>query len=112
MYPYYWKIIDDYSNVDGERKLSDVWTGFMIFVQLKHRPPEGYTWSRCETYEEANNLKTRRCMARDVEACPMQRKEKKEQKWTIEKPKLGDARRLRGIFFIEPNDSDASSNIL
>ena len=29
-----------------------------------------------------------------------------EQKWAIEKPKLDNARRLRGIFFIEPEDED------
>ena len=31
-------------------------------------------------------------------------KSKTKQKWAIEKPKLDNARRLRGIFFIEPND--------
>ena len=30
-------------------------------------------------------------------------KSKAKQKWAIEKPKLENARRLRGIFFIEPN---------
>ena len=33
-------------------------------------------------------------------------KRKAKQKWIIEKPKLDDARRLRGIFFIEPNDEE------
>ena len=58
----------------------------------------------------------------------MHRKRKERQKWTIEKPKLKNARRLRGIFFIDPDDeefkhimknarkklenSDASSNAL
>ena len=36
---------EDYWNVDGERELSDAWTGFTRFVLLKERPPEGYTWS-------------------------------------------------------------------
>ena len=39
------KHLEDYWNVDGERKLSDAWTGFTRFVLLKERPPEGYTWS-------------------------------------------------------------------
>ena len=38
--------------------------------------------------------------------CPMQRKNKAKQRWTIEKPKLNNARPLRGIFFIEPNDEE------
>ena len=37
--------IEDYWNVDGEKELSDAWTGFTRFVLLKERPPEWYTWS-------------------------------------------------------------------
>ena len=33
-------------------------------------------------------------------------KRKAKQKWIIEKPKLDDARRLRGIFLIEPGDEE------
>ena len=29
--------------VDGERELSDAWTGFTIFF-WNERPPDGYTW--------------------------------------------------------------------
>ena len=34
-------------------------------------------------------------------------KSKAKQKWAIEKTNLDDARRLRGIFFIEPNDEES-----
>ena len=33
-------------------------------------------------------------------------KRKAKQKWAIEKPKLDKARRLRGIFFIQPDDDE------
>ena len=33
-------------------------------------------------------------------------KRKAKQKWAIEKPKFDNARKLRGIFFIEPEDED------
>ena len=33
-------------------------------------------------------------------------KKKGKQRWAIEKPKLDNARQLRGIFFIEPNDEE------
>ena len=33
-------------------------------------------------------------------------KRKEKQKWAIEKPKLDNARRLRGIYFIDPDDED------
>ena len=31
---------------------------------------------------------------------------KEKQKWSIEKPKLDNARRLRGIYFIDPEDKE------
>ena len=37
--------IEEYWNVDGERELSDAWTGFTRFILLNEKPPEGYTWS-------------------------------------------------------------------
>ena len=33
-------------------------------------------------------------------------KRKEKQKWAIEKPKLDNARRLRGISFLEPDDEE------
>ena len=61
------KHIEDYWNVDGEKELSDAWTGFTRFILLNERPPDGYTWSGRETYKETNHLKTRQCVARFVE---------------------------------------------
>ena len=43
--------------------------------------------------------------------CLMQRKKKAKQRWAIEKPKLDNARQLRGIFFIELNDEEFMLNI-
>ena len=33
-------------------------------------------------------------------------KKKAKQRWAIEKPKLDNARQLRGTFFIEPSDEE------
>ena len=33
--------IDDYWNVDGDRELSDTWTGFTRFTMLSEKPPDG-----------------------------------------------------------------------
>ena len=61
------KHIEDYWNVDGDRELSDAWTGFRRFTTLSAKPPDGYIWSREETDKKANDLKAGHCMARNVE---------------------------------------------
>ena len=58
--------IDDYWNVDGERKLSDAWTGFTRFILLDEKPPDGYM-VRGKTYKETNDFKTRKVVAGNVE---------------------------------------------
>ena len=74
------KRIDDYWNIDGSRDLSDSWTGFSQFTLLDQLWPE--LW---------------RGLARNA-------KLREKHKWAIEKPKLDNARRLRGIYFIDPED--------
>ena len=39
------KHIEDYWNFDGDRELSDAWTGFTRFIVLTEKPPDGHTWS-------------------------------------------------------------------
>ena len=60
--------IDEYWNVDGERELSDAWTGFTRIILLNERPPDGKTWSGWRLTRKTNNLSPRQCMARYVEA--------------------------------------------
>ena len=38
-------------------------------------------------------------------------KRKEKQKWAIEKPKLNNARKLRGIYFIDPADEEFKETI-
>ena len=89
-----------------ERELSDAWTGFISFVLLKERPPEGYTWS-------GERLTRKQKTSRPDDVWPEMwthmsdaAKKKAKQRWAIEKPKLDNARQLRGMFFIEPNDEE------
>ena len=98
--------IDDYWNIDGSRDLSDSWTGFTQFTLSSEKPPDGYVWSgRRLTKRQATPRPDHlwpefwRGMARSA-------KLKEKQKWSIEKPKLDNARRLRGIFFIDPEDKE------
>ena len=99
------KHIEDYWNVDG-KELLDAWTGFTRFVLLKERPPEGYTWS-------GRRLTRKQKDSRPDDVWPDMwnfvsdaAKKKAKQKWAIEKPKLDNARQLKGIFCFEPNDEE------
>ena len=94
------KSIDNYWNVDGERELSDAWTGFIRFILLNERPPDGFSWS-------GESLKRKQTTSKPDNAWPDMlkhfsdaSKRKTKQKWIIEKPKLDNARQLRVIFFI------------
>ena len=76
---------------------------------LNERPPDGYTWSGVK-------LTRKQTTSRPDNAWPDMwkhvydaSKRKAKQKWSIEKPKLDNARKLRGMFFIEPEDEDFKS---
>ena len=93
------KRIDDYWNVDSNRNLSDSWKGFSRFTRLKQKPPNGYMWSRRRLTNIQSTTRpdhvwsevwTKICKA-------AQHRERKE--WAKDKPKLDNARRLRGIYF-------------
>ena len=61
------KNIVDYWNVDGDRELSDTWTGFTRFTLLSEKPLDGYTWVRGETDKKTNAFQTRQIVARYVD---------------------------------------------
>ena len=50
------KDIDDYRNVDGDRELSDTWTGVTRFTLLNEIPPDGFSWSGDRRLFKARNL--------------------------------------------------------
>ena len=78
------KRIDDYWNIDGSRDLSDPWTGFTQFTLLEDKPPDGYMWSG------------RRLTRKQLTSRP---------------DPLKNARKLRGIYFIDPEDKEFKETI-
>ena len=103
--------IDDYWNIDGSRDLSDSWTGFTQSTPLEEKPPDGYMWS-------GRRLTKRQVTSRPDHLWPelwtkLERNAelKEKQKWSIDKPKLDNARRLRGIYFIDPEDKEFKETI-
>ena len=98
--------VDDYWNIDGSRDLSASSTGFTQFTLLDEKTPDGYMWS-------GRRLTKRQATSRPDHLWPelwtklgRNAKLREKQKWSIEKPKLDNARRLRGIYFIDPEDME------
>ena len=60
--------IDDYWNVDGDRELSDAWTGLTRFIFLNEKPPDGYTWFGRDINKKTDDLEARQCVAGYVES--------------------------------------------
>ena len=98
--------IDDYWNVDGERKLTDAWTGCTRFVLLKARPPEGFSWSGGTLTRKQKTFRPDDVWSDMLKFKSDAAKKKAKQRWAIEKPMLDNARQLRGIFFIEAIDEE------
>ena len=90
----------------GERKLSDAWTGFHKIHLLNERPLDGNTWfgrrlTRKQTCSRPDNVWPDMWKHMSDAA-----KSKAKHKWAIEKPRLDNARQLRGIFFTGPEDEE------
>ena len=92
------KRIDDYWKIDGSRDLSDPWTGFTRFTLLEEKPPDGCMWSGVR-------LTKRQATSRPDHLWP------EIWKGSNEKLHLETARKLRGIYFIDPQDKEFEETI-
>ena len=106
------KRIDDYWNIDGSRDLSDLWTGFKHFTLLEAKAPDGFMWS----WEEG--LTRQQVTSRPDHLWPelwksmgKHAKQKEKQKWSNEKFHLENERQLRGIYFLDPEDTEFKETI-
>ena len=97
--------IDVCWNIDGSRDLSDSWTGFTRFILLEEKPPDGYMWSgerltRTQLTSRPDHLwqELRTKLGRNA-------KLKERQKWSH------NARKLRGIYLIDPEDKEFKETI-
>ena len=75
-------------------------------IKMK-KPPEGFLWSGERLTKRQVNIQARSFMARTLERISQENAKLREKhKWAIKKPKLDNARRLRGIYFIDPGDME------
>ena len=105
------KRIDDYWNIDGSRDLSDPWTGFTQFTLLDEKAPDGYTWSRERLTRKQLTSRPDHLWPELWKSMGKNAKLKEKQKWSEEKIHLDNARKLRGIYFIDPEDKEFKETI-
>ena len=92
--------------MDGDRGLSDTWTGFTRFIVLNEKPPDGYTWSGGRLQENRRPPGLTNFGWKCGNTCPMHPNVKRSKNGLSKKPKLDNARRLRGMYFIGPKDEE------
>ena len=105
------KRIDDYWNIDGSPDLSDPWTGFTQFTPVDEKAPDGYTWSGERLTRNQLTSRSDHLWPELWKSMGKHAKLKEKQKWAEEKIHLDNARKLRGIYVIDPEDKEFKENI-
>ena len=105
------KRIDDYWNIDGSRDLSDPWTGFTQFTLLEEKPPDGYKLGGRRPTRKQLTSRPDHPRPEPWKSMGKHAKLKEKQKWSNEKLHLENARKLRGIYFIDPEGKEFKETI-
>ena len=103
--------IDDYWNIDGSRDLSDYWTGFTQFILLEEKLPNGFMWSGRRLTKKQLTSRPDHLWSELWKKMGKNAELKERQKWSQEKFHLDNARKLRGIYFIDPEDKEFKETI-
>ena len=103
--------INDHWNIDGSRNLFDSLTGFTKSTLSEEKPSDADMWPGWR-------LTRRQVPSRPDRLWPelwinlgRNAKLKEKHKWSTEKPKLDNARKLRGVYFIDPEDKEVKETI-
>ena len=96
--------IDDYWHIDGSRDLSDSWASFTQFTLLEEKLPERFLWSGWRLTRKQLTSTPDHLWPELWKSMGKHAKLKEKQKWSEEKIHLDNARKLRGICFIDPED--------
>ena len=76
------------------------------FTVLNEKAPDGFSWSRKRLTRKRTTSRPDTSWREIWTDMSDASKRKEKQKWAIEKPRLNNARRLRGIYFIDPEDGE------
>ena len=99
-----WRLLECRSS----KHLSDSWREFTKFTLLKKKLPRGYVWS-------GRDWQTFRRLPDQIFIWPEEWTKigkaihnREKQDWEKENQKLDNARKLRGLYFIDPDDREYS----
>ena len=85
--------------------LSDSWTGFTQFFLLEEKPPDVFCGpGRRLTRKQLTSRPLWTKLRRNAQL-------KERQKWSHEKPKLDNTRKIRGMYFIDTEDKEFKETI-
>ena len=78
---------------------------------LSEKPPEGFLVSGVRLTNRQATSRPDHLFPEHWRGMSKNAKLREKHKWAIEKPKLDNARRLRGIYFINPEDKEFRETI-
>ena len=81
------------------------------FVYCKENPPNGCMWSGERLTRKQQTSRPHRFWPEIWKTMGKNAKLKEKQKWSNEKLHLENARKLRGIYFIDPEDKELKETI-
>ena len=100
------KRIDDCWNIDSNRSSSDSWKGLTKFTLLKEEPRKGQMWSGERLTKVQTTTRPDHVWPEVWSKIGKAAQNREKQEMENEKPKLDNARRLRGIYFVDPDDEE------
>ena len=95
----------------GLENLSDPWTGFTQFTLLEEKAPDGFLWSGWRLTRKQLTSRPDHLWRELWKSKGKHTKLKEKQKWSNEKFHLENARKLRGIYFIDLEDKEFKETI-
>ena len=103
------KRIDDYWNIHGSRDLSGPDRFHSIYF-IGGKTPDGYMWSGVRLTRKQLTSRADHLWPELWKSMGKHAKLMEKQKWSNEKLHLENARTLRGIYFIDPEDENFQRN--
>ena len=100
------KRVDDCWNVDSNRSLSDSRKGFTKSTLLNEKLPKRYMWSGERLTKVQTTTRPAHVLPEVWTKIGKASQNRGKQAWQKEMPKLDNARRLGGIYFIDPDGQD------